>query len=253
MSDDNTLTGELEQTATVTEETTDYLDSLVGDNKKYKTPQDLAKAYINADLHIKELRETIDEVKGNETVMNEILTELRNKPTQNVETTQEKPKPSVDRSDNVDIEKLVSDEVSKLQNKEKSETTRARSLELLTAYYGDRDKALEAIRTKINGNPTIKEVINRLGDNSPEETFRYITGENPGTDNMSATGQSNTPGLENRPSAHTLIKSESGLTWTQCRELRKKNLKEYNSPAFRAKIEAAATAYTSRGEDFYAT
>lgn len=260
MSDD-TLTGELEQEAinsiadaAVTEqEVKDYFNDLVGEDKKYKSPQDLAKAYIHADLHIRELRDKLDDLQSNDDLLKEVLQELKTKPTQNDPPAPANSPAPADRSDDVDIGKIVSEELNKRQQQEAAKRNRDLSLSMLDKYYGSRDKALEAIRAKINGNDVVKEVINKLGDTAPEEAFRYITGEAPGTDHTSDTGQPNTPGVTSGPSAHTLVEASSKFTWSYCQELRKKDPKTYNSPEFRAKIERAVAAAERNGKDFFAT
>jgi hypothetical protein len=41
-----------------------FLDNLVGEGKKYKDTNDLAKAYHHANLHIDELKSDLEEFKG---------------------------------------------------------------------------------------------------------------------------------------------------------------------------------------------
>ena len=51
-----------EVTASI-DENKDYLTEFVGDDKKYKSPADLAKAKAHADLHIQNLNRTLDELR----------------------------------------------------------------------------------------------------------------------------------------------------------------------------------------------
>jgi DNA polymerase/3'-5' exonuclease PolX len=48
-----------QQSVATTQEQQTYLTALVGETQKYKTPEELAKAYANADAHILELKEKL--------------------------------------------------------------------------------------------------------------------------------------------------------------------------------------------------
>jgi hypothetical protein len=262
MSEDNTLTGELEDqktinsisdAATTEQEVKDYFEQLVGEEKKYKSPQDLAKAYVHADLHIQELRDKLDDIQSNDSMLQEVLAELRKKPTPPTDHAPAPTPATADRSKDVDIEEVVTRKLSERQALEKAKSNREKSLTMLDQHFGDRSKALAAVRAKIDGNTVIEETINRLGDSFPEELFKYVTGESPGADNTSETGQPNIPGMGDRPSAHILQQSSGSLTWKKCQELRKKDPKAYNSPEFRAKMEQAVANHKSQGKDFFST
>ena len=92
----------------------------------------------------------------------------------------------------------------------------------------------------------IKDTIDRLSLSSPDAMFKFITGVTPA--NPLAEGY--TPGVD-VSLAPTI--GAGGLTWAQCREIRKDNPKKYASAEFRQSIEAAANAAASKGVDFFAT
>ena len=225
----------------------DFIHNLVGDDKKYKTANDLAKAYHHANMHIDELKSDLDEYKGGKELLNEVLDEIRSS---NIEESAEAPAPpqaTVEpRIQTDDVAKIVGEEFSKREQAATVANNVGVSMDKLRELYGSDTNVKVAVTKAINGDDNIKRVIDDLSKTSPDSMVKFITGIVP----VEQDPQSNTPGVD--ASAAPPVAFEGDLTWAKCRELRKENPKLYNSPQFRLQIEAAANKAAERGVDFFA-
>ena len=247
-----------EQAQTSPEAPIAYLDTLVGEGKKYATTEDMARAYHNADLHIEELKADNVELRTNEGLLQEVLNELRNTPNTTGAESTPPPAPQAvgnENSQNVqvgaeDIANIVDATLSKREQTKLAQANTQKTLKLLTEKYGSNSAALQAINSIVDGKDTMKATLDNLGASNPEAAVNFVTNTVP--TNAPILG-SNTPGIGATGSADAIVASTGGLTWSQCRDLKKSNPTEYSSPAFREKIEKAVAEATSRGTDFFAT
>jgi len=244
----------VESTPATTEEATtselpkaEFLDNLVGEGKKYESADDLAKAYHHANLHIDELKSDLDEYKGGKELLNEVLDEIRNSnPEESTETSAPPQAPVETQIQTEDVAKLVSDEFSKKEKATLEQQNVQTSFEKLTAIYGSESNAKAAVAKTIGSDVNIKDTIDRLSLTSPDSMVKFITGITP----ADPLAEGNTPGVDTATPASI---GAGGLTWEQCRQIRKDDPKKYASPTFRASIEAAANAAAAKGVDFFAT
>ncbi len=235
-----------------------YLGGLVGDGKKYANNELLAKSYYHGNLHIKELTDELHEAREKnqdlEESVNDIVKELR-KGSQIIEPEIIVPsEPDVEAA-NISpelTEETVTGIVDKvLDKKTATDVAKAntnKSLSLLTAHYGSKKAALEAIAKVVGEDKVMEKMVNEIAASKPEATFRFVTGENPKPDLIT-----NTPGLENSETPPDNSHRPSELTWAYCTKLRREKPQEYKTLEFRAKMEQAAIAYEKAGLDFYAT
>jgi predicted regulator of amino acid metabolism with ACT domain len=239
--------GEAPKQEPTPEQKEEYLNNLVGEDKKYKTADDLAKAYHHANMHIDELKSDLDEYKGGKELLNEVLDEIRSSSTEESVETPAPPKATVEpRIQTDDVAKIVGEEFSKREQAATVANNVGVSMDKLRELYGSDTNVKVAVTKAINGDDNIKRVIDDLSKTSPDSMVKFITGIAP----VDQIPQSNTPGVD--ASAAPPVAFEGDLTWAKCRELRKENPKLYNSPQFRLQIEAAANKAAERGIDFFA-
>ena len=253
------LTEALQDTApTLPQTPASYLKTLVGEGKKYNTAEEMARAYHNADLHIEELKNDNAELRTNEGLLQEVLNELRDSPnTTGTENEQPPAIPAVgnENSNNVqvgaeDIANIVDKRMSEREAGDLAKANTQKTLKLLTEKYGSNTAALTAINTIINNDGGMKASLDALGASNPEAAVTFVTNTVPVSANISGTSM---PGIGQSGSADAIVASSGGLTWSECRRLRKEDPKKYASPEFRAEIEAAVAKEANQGRDFFAT
>ena len=233
-----TVEGDTPNQEAVTEQVQeDFLDNLVGEDKKYKSANDLAKAYHHANMHIDELKSDLDEYKGGKELLNEVLDEIRSS------NTEERDEPRIQTDD---VAKIVGEEFSKRERAAETRSNVVSSMDKLRELYGSDANVKVAVTKAINGDDNVKRVIDDLSMTSPNSMVKFITGIVP----VDQAPQSNTPGVDT--SAAPPVAFDGELTWAKCREIRKENPKLYSSPQFRQQIEAAANKAAEKGIDFFA-
>jgi hypothetical protein len=235
------------EVAVQSEEDKTYLNNLVGEGKKFAKDEALAKAYHHANLHIEELKSDLDVYKDGKELLNEVLDEIRN--TSSDESTdapapQQAPAEAPHQKD--DVAKLVSEEFSKKEREALQRANVKDSLEKLSVVYGSEAAAKVAVTKTINGDVNIQAAIDSLSLKSPDAMVKFITGVTPAETIV----EGNTPGVD---AATPPSISGVGLTWEQCRQIRKEDPRRYKSAEFRQSIQAAANAAAANGVDFFAT
>ncbi len=232
---------ELTELAETVETPETYLTRLVGDGKKYNDNEALAKAYANADIHIHDLEDKLDELKDNQTSIEAVLEEIRKPPVEEGEDAQGTP--AVTPVDPKEINELVDQRITAAQEKAIAEQNTQSTLDLLTKHYGSRDAGLRAVNKAIDGNPVFKETVDKLGYSNPNAALEFVVSRAP------REGGSNTPGLGGE-SADTIIASGEEFTYSYCKKVRKEDEKLYRSPSFRQRME---DAYTKHGDSWFGT
>ena len=224
-----------------------FINNLVGEGKKYKDANDLAKAYHHANMHIDELKSDLDEYKGGKELLNEVLDEIRSSNTEEREETSASLKAQVEPQIQTDnVAKIVDEEFSKREIMAAKKANVETSMNKLREVYGSDTNIKVAVAKAIGNDGNVKRVIDDLSMTSPDSMVKFITGIVP----ADKTPQSNTPAVDASTAPPVAIDGE--LTWAKCREIRKENPKLYNSPSFRSQIEAAANKASERGVDFFA-
>ena len=231
----------------VVEKEEDFLSNLVGEGRKYKDSNALAKAYHHVNMHVDELKSDLDEYKGGKELLTEVLDEIRNSNTDEREDTptlQQVPvEPQIQTED---VAKIVDAEMSKRESITSMKNNVDMSMDKLRSVYGSDSSVKVAVTQAINGDDNVKRVIDDLSRTSPDSMVKLITGIVP-VDN---TPQSNTPGVDS--STVVPVAFDGELTWNKCREIRKENPRLYKSQEFRTQIEDAANKAAEGGIDFFA-
>jgi hypothetical protein len=231
----------------VTEDAEEFLSNLVGEGKKYSSANDLAKAYHHINIHVDELKSDLDQYKGGKELLNEVLDEIRNSnPEESTPISATPQAPVETRPQTEDVAKLVSDEFSRKEREAVEKRNVQNSLEQLTKIYGGESQAKAAVAKTIGSDNHIKGVIDNLSLTSPDAMVKFITGITP----AGTAVEGNTPGVNASTGAPI---APTGLTWEQCRQIRKDDPRKYASIEFRQSMEAAANVAASKGIDYFAT
>lgn len=228
-----------------------YLNEFVGEDKKYKTQEDLAKAYYNADTHIKVLEKRLDalrddylkerEERQNTAKLEDLIKQLDQRPNQNslqdTHTPVVRDEPSLKPDD---IRGLLADELPKYMsayersNKEKTNlnTVKAKLTERLGPKYQD------ALRNQMEQIGLSEEDMNALAKKSPDAFFRLFEQRQPEGDIAPP-----------RSSATFTPKVQSKhKKWSEWQQLRKDNPKMFYDPKISRQMDVDSQAL---GEAFF--
>lgn len=188
-------------TSTVSTETVkeqDLVSALVGEGKKYKTVDELAKAYINADTFIEELktenRQAREQLAKSKT-LDEALQRLQADTTSKQE---DKPVVTAPAVTEDSIRKLVEQTVTGL------ETARTKQENLLKADKAMKDmfgeKATEVFKAKAT-TPELQKVMTELAAASPEQFVALFKDGSTTTSKVDAGTSVNTTSSKIEPSS----------------------------------------------------
>ncbi len=120
------------------------IDTLVGEGKKYRDVSELAKAYINADSHIEELRRDLAQSRARSDA------EKNQEPVVPTQQQQSDPTPAVTErpQSNEDLRTLVGRELEALTQSKKFEQNVESTAQTLVQHFGDAQKANQAVKDK---------------------------------------------------------------------------------------------------------
>jgi hypothetical protein len=152
----------------------DLLTELVGEGKKYKTQEDLARGKLEADIHIKRLEEeakALREAAAGAKSIDDILEAIKAKaalvetpPKNNDATEDEVLPPSGVSADQV--AKIVAEQLKGNETARQKEANRIKSNDLMKKMFGD--KAQEKFNAKATS-PEVRAVLVQLAETSPEQ------------------------------------------------------------------------------------
>jgi hypothetical protein len=217
-----------------------HLENLVGEGKKFKTAEDLAKAYGNADNHIGELRTDLQTTREFIATKLEELANKRNEaaPTGlNEEPRANEPAPVVppkDEGEDLDtrIKKALDEEreVTRLQ-------TNATLVEdVLVERLGSKDEAVKAVAAKAAEMGVEPAFLRDTAFKSPR-TFFKLMDIDPDTKPTSASTPAPSADVNPAMLGHGQPKAD---TYRYFEQLRKSNEKLYWSPKTQAALMKAA-------------
>jgi len=247
----------------------EYLSQFVGEGKKYKSVEDLAKAYANADNFIEtmkienkaakhELEELRKKAEKTQEV-DQIVAMLRGKQSSDEgsddadtftkEKSQQKAAPSEEEIANV-VTKLMEqkeNEKKTLEQKRQIEENQKKAWEILSKSeeeggYGSIEAAKRAVREAIEANPSRKEIINQLGSYDPETLAPFLRTLIPNK------GKEYIPGDDSKLSVSQPSSFDGQLTWKKAKQIKKENPRLYKSVKFQQQMHQAAAKL---GDDFF--
>ncbi len=232
-------------------------NDLVGEGKKYKTPQDLAKAYAHAQSHIETLlqerrqdEEALKKAKTAEEIADEVFQKLQAKHGKELVDLDDNEGESSTKSgqQNYSKEEIAQIINSSLDNRDAEAKAKAnyyKSWEMLAGVYGSKDAAAQAIKDCVKDDNDLV-VINTLGATDPERLALYVQSVNPPKGN----GQQ-WEGATRRNIGGTTPKLE--VTWSEASRIRKEEPKLYRSHDFQRKLRESRDAAKSLGMDYFLT
>lgn len=158
-----------DQTVVVVDDTKDYLTELVGEDKKFKTPAELAKSKAHADAHISNLEKTLqelrDELKVRKT-LEEMLTTL--KPQSNIADIP--PENNQNSGENQNKSGLTEADIERILRERDSARMQAsnyqQAVQEVRKRYGDNAPA--EIQKKANELGVSPEYLKKLAQESPQ-------------------------------------------------------------------------------------
>ena len=196
------------------------LDTLVGEGKKYRDVNELAKAYVNADSHLDELRRDLAQSRARSDA------EKNQEPV--VQTQQQQSDPTLAVTEkpqsNEDLRTLVGRELENLTQAKKFEQNVEVTAQTLIDHFGDAQKANQAVKDKareLGVSPdwlrdsaarSPKAFYATMGLN-PEQQKRDTSTPAPRSDVRLESNQNN--GKKNYAYFEQLRKSDKGLYYSQ--------------------------------------
>lgn len=228
-----TIFGNEDNTATPTTATpvVELFNSLVGENQKYKTPEDLAKAYNNADQFIETLKEDNRKLREQVTQAKTIDEVLERMSKQNVAPVDDNP--PVQGFSSEDVQQLVE---KTLLGREVAKTKTDNLLladKLMKDKFGE--KAEEMFKQRA-ANPEKARILMELAATDPAEFVSLFNGVVPPANNMDS-GSVNTTSVASSSGNRAAI--EGTKEWAA--KVRKENPNQYWSQEFQHKLQQTVT------------
>ena len=242
-------------TTTSDDQSTSYLEQLVGEGRKYTNPEDLAKAYFNANGFIDHLKTESSQLKEElekRMTLEDILSEKQQaaKPTETPEPVQPAntaPIVPEEAPKDLDLGAQIRQIMQEQSQADTAEKNIEAVLDTLMATYGDPDKARDEVARKAQDLGVDRQTLMDVATKSPK-AFYELTGLKAVTaPKLAGTrGDVNTSSLESqRPNQGNGPKEG---TYAFYQALRKENPKLYFSSRVQNEIMKKALA---AGDAFY--
>lgn len=221
------------------------LDQLVGEGKKFRTIEDLAKAKLESDSFIQRLQ---DENKG---IRDDLNARVRME--QLLEKLEEVSDGGTDISDNnqsrnnspdnrPDLETIIEQKLTKRDAEQKASSNVTQVKDALRKYFGDNYE--EKLKTRIDDLDLDPKELNDLAKKSPKAFLKLV-----GIGEQRQDIPTYTP-----PSSRTNapVSLQGGQRdYNYYKALRTSNPSEYWKPEVQLQLHKDAIAAANRGEDFY--
>lgn len=234
-------------------EDVDYLSTLVGEGKKFSTAEEavaaLAKKAVHADQFIETLKAEKTDLEaqmGSAKKVEDILDILNKESdtsfnTQTIETTLSNDKGGEGEDVGTAVARILKerDEASATATKLKTiKENQDKSWGMLAESLGDLETAKLAVKKYIDGDEVKAGVINQLGSHKPGELVKFIKSQMDTKNHSTTTTTSRTV---------SEFDTNSELTWSKAREVKKDNPKLYKSHKFQSLLHSAA----GKDENFF--
>lgn len=215
----------------------DLISELVGDGKKYKTVEELARGRLEADVHIarleteaKDLREKVAKAASVE----DVLAAVKANAASAKDTPDPKDTPATGVSLTAEqVAKIVAEQVTGLRTKEVRDANRLKANAEMVKLFGE--KAQE-VYLKEASTPELQAVLKELAEVNPDKFVAMFTPKDVKSQDLDKGGK-NTAAL-NLTQLGTLQQG----TQAYYAELRRKEPKKYYSPAVQLQMHKEALA-----------
>lgn len=224
-------------------DTTITLADLVGEDKKYKDPDEVAKAYAHAEGHIRTLERDLAALRAQKDLE---ANKPNNLPNPNPDPAQPDPadQPDLARSDpneEKDFRSRIREEVQALSQEQRAVQNAETAAQKMVEVYGSVEKANEAVRTRAQELGVGTEWLRDAAARSPT-AFYATMGINPDA----------TPSNRETPAPHSEVNLNRGdpkvRNFEYFDSLRKSDPKLYFSASVQREMMKEARA---QGENFY--
>jgi chromosome segregation ATPase len=231
-----------ENNSGLTEEERSALAKLVGDGKKFKDEEDLARGKLEADAFIDQLKEELrglredlkratDERKANET--RDELAKLREQISQRQTDTESKENTTPELATE-DLEKMIENHITARETRATAKSNLDQTNRDLIEHYGDRDKAAEAVKARADELGLSVDQITEMASKSPRAAMALVRGD----------AGSTRPATIDKSSSVSSEAVSDGIaklsTKAQFEELRRKNPTAYWDPKVQNQIHRLA-------------
>ena len=219
-------------------------ETLVGEGKKFKSPEDLAKAKLESDRFIEQLKEEPKQLREDLERLaqeNQLLKEIAKQVKDNGSTAQPEQNTTASVSPQIDLEARIRETLKKTAEEAKREENINRVSDTMLQTYGTQEKAAEVLRQKAVELGVGVEFLQDVAARSPKAFFQTVgVNEAPRSQQTSAGSTVNTAAMGSAG-----IKANT-YQWYQ--QLRKDNPTLYHSPKIQTQMMNDALA---KGEAFY--
>lgn len=223
-------------------------NELVGEGKKYRSPEDLAKAYYHANRTLLERQQELQGLRedlATRTTVEDLL-KTRSEPTantppQNTPVVENTPKPLTDEELEQRIAQVTQRQTVEQRKAENLRQAEARMLEV----YGTADKAQQALQAKATELGVSVDFLKDAAAQSPKAFFVTL-GVAPGNP-APATGQPTQGNVRVNPETLTGTRPKEG-TWAFYENIRKTDPNAYWKPSVQNQLFKDRTRL---GDDFY--
>lgn len=223
------------------------VETLVGEGRKYGTPDELAKGYAHADAHIAKLKAELAEIKMREKILQD-LEEAKNKNKQeDLGNTQERqehqpaPEERKDKFSEVDIGELVRKELEDRDKKTSYSDNVNSSASKLAEKLGSVSEAQRFVETKAKELKVDVKWLMDVAGRSPDAFFRTVGINDISVNSPNANQQSDLNSL-------ALTNQRNRRNFKYYEEIRKTDPKAYYSTELRKQLFEDARA---QGSAFY--
>lgn len=229
------------------------LNDLVGDGKKFKTTDDLAKAKIESDRFIEKLQNEQREARETVARQQAELEALKagRQPVESVTTPTQAPEQHQQQQPDItsEVERV-------LRSREQANTIKSNIetvVNKMTETYGSEQKAAEVIQRKAQELKTTPQRLQELASENPEMFFNLI-----GVDQKKPVDgpmNSSWNKVKNTAASATMAQGSTVQpgTYQYYQELRRSNPTAYFSPRVQLEMDKAAREAKARGVDFTTT
>jgi hypothetical protein len=228
----------------------DYLAELVGDGKKFKTPQDLAKGKYEADNYVSLLTKKLDQLRDDYTKLDtdykarakleELMDKHFNSQQQSSSetnlTANDRDKPGIDPKQ---IEELVDTRIKQTKQFEREQANLSKVKDKLVERFGSNYQTI--LNERIESLELSAEDVNALAKKSPTALFKALELEAPTQDSFQA------PPRSQKRSDTFSPKGGPKRTWSYYQDLKKANPQLYNDPKITIQMEKD---YLALGDSF---
>lgn len=221
------------------EQKAEYLKKYVGEGKKYKSVEDLAKSYAHAEQFIRTLKKEKEE-------MEQEMEHLR-EAAKLVKEFEEEQKLNQD----VDIDSKIQEALQKEKQKEIAMKNRLTLKQMLLDHFKDESKAVEAIENFTRSDPSRQELFYKLIDIDPNSVAKLL-GINDNQQKVTSRKFDTTFG-EGSAERTSVASGVLPITWSEARKVRTNDPAKYKSHNFQQLLHKSAIEAEKQGIDFFKT